>query len=238
MKKIKLDVRTKFIIILFSSIVVFALYSSVLETALVLLITFLHIMSVKNLKAMKLFTIYMLFLVLQYTLLPVLNGTLAMMLNIFVVVFRRLFPCVMGGRLLLSTTTVSELLSGLQRMKVPRKLTVPLAVTLRYIPAIKEECGHIHDAMLLRKVKKNKNIFLRITNLVESYYVPLLVSAAEMSEELSAAAITRGIENPGKRTVLYPTHFKGVDYLVMLLLVLLVAVALCEKYAWKGILLW
>ncbi len=82
-------------------------------------------------------------------------------------------------------------------MGISRKVTVPIAVAIRYIPALKEEWLHINDAMKMRNVTRGiKNPFVRLTKKLECYLVPFFVSSLKSSDELSAAAVTRGIENP------------------------------------------
>lgn len=222
----KLDVRTKLIIVLYSTVVVFALHSFLLEASMILFISIIYI-AYKSKAFLKYAAVYAIAAVVQFYVLPHLSGMAMMTVSVFAVSFRRLLPCVMSGSLFIATTTASELTYGLQKMKIPQTITIPLAVTLRYIPAVKEELMHIHDAKLVRKISKNKNILKRISKNLEYYYVPLLVSAARMSEEISIAAIARGIENPGKHSSVFSLKLRIQDYLVFVLLVIFtVSVAL------------
>ena len=41
--------------------------------------------------------------------------------------------------------------------------------------------------------------------------MPLMISAAGTAEELSAAAVTRGIENPVKKTSVLELHINMID---------------------------
>ena len=81
-------------------------------------------------------------------------------------------------------------------------------MTLRYFPAIREEFGYIRDAMKLRNIRG----FARM----ECTVMPLMVSATETSEELSAAAVTRGIENPARKTSAVSLRLSPIDVLGML----------------------
>lgn len=236
MDRALLDVRTKLLLLLFSSVAVFLFYSFWLETLLIALLTVIQFLQRRRISDLRLPGIYIVFVLLQKFLLPVLPDTLMMMLAFFVVSFRRLFPCMMSGLLLITTTTVAELMSGLERLRMPRQIIIPLAVTLRYLPAVKEELGHIRDAMKMREtIGRQGNIFSRTIKHLEEYYVPLLVSAAQISEELSAAAITRGIENPVKRTVLGRSRFRKWDVAVLLILAVILAVAVVEKRLLGGV---
>ena len=87
-----------------------------------------------------------------------------------------------------------------------------ISVTLRYFPAIREEIGHIRDAMKLRNIRG----FSRL----ECTVMPLMVSATETAEELSAA-VTRGIENPARKTSAVSLRLMPVDLIGMLLVLAL-----------------
>lgn len=64
---------------------------------------------------------------------------------------------------------------------------------------------------------------------IECYYVPLLVSASQIAEELSAAAVTRGIENPAPRTILHRTKFGLLDWGIFLFLTALLGLVLWQQ---------
>jgi energy-coupling factor transport system permease protein len=76
-------------------------------------------------------------------------------------------------------------------------------VTFRYFPAIRDEFGHIRDAMKLRSIHDAAKL--------ECVVVPLMISATTTAEELSAAAVTRGIENPKPKTSLTTLRYRTAD---------------------------
>lgn len=230
MKSRRIDVRTKLFLILYSAVMVFLFYSTLLETSLVLLTFVLQFYLKKSGTSVKLLVVYFVFVLLQYCLLPVLPQLLVTIVSMFVVSFRRLFPCAMAGILLIQTTQVSDLMSGLYRLKLPKQIVIPLAVTLRYIPAITEEWHNINDAMRIRSFRTpGHNVIKRIQKKVECYYVPLLVSASQIAEELSAAAVTRGIENPAPRTILHRSKFRLLDWGIFLFLIALLGLVLWQQ---------
>lgn len=130
----------------------------------------------------------------QRYVLPVSPKLIATSFSIFANYARRMFPCLMVGTLMVKTIPLRTFLVGLRRLHLPQKLIIPIAVTLRYFPAIREETGHIRDAMRLRSIRGLQR--------VEAVVVPLMLCATETAEELSAAAVTRGIENPAPKTSL------------------------------------
>ncbi len=146
---------------------------------------------------------FFLLLMLQYYVLPASPKWIATSFSIFINYARRMLPCLMTGSLMLKTISLRAFIVGLRKWKIPQKLIIPISVTLRYFPAIREETGYIRDAMRLRSIKGIKK--------AEALIVPLMISAAGTAEELSAAAVTRGIENPVKKTSVLELHINMID---------------------------
>ena len=78
---------------------------------------------------------------------------------------------------------------------------------LCFFPALKLESGYIRDAMKLRHIRGFKKI--------ECLLVPTMISALQTAEELSAAAVTRGIENPAPKTSMIDMKFGVQDVLCL-----------------------
>lgn len=89
-----------------------------------------------------------------------------------------------------------------------------LAVIFRFFPTIGEEYQAIRDAMKMRGIRfGGKNPFL----MVEYRLVPLMVSVVKIGDELSAAALTRGLGAPTKRTNVCQVGFHAQDVAAMFL---------------------
>ena len=94
---------------------------------------------------------------------------------------------IMTGAYLISSTSVSEFISAMERMHVTEKIIIPLSVIFRFFPTIKEEYQAIRDAMKMRNIRfGGKNPFL----MIEYRLIPLMVSVIKIGDELSAAALT------------------------------------------------
>ena len=52
---------------------------------------------------------------------------------------------------------------------------------------------------------------------MEYIYVPMLVSASKISDEITQAAITRGIEHTGERSCIEEVFFSFFDLLLLIL---------------------
>lgn len=108
---------------------------------------------------------------------------------------------------LLLTTTVSEFIAAMDSLHIPKKITVPISVMFRFFPTIKEEYGAIRDAMRLRDVGSWRNPI----EMLEYRMVPLLTGLVSIGNELSASALTRGLNSPTRRTNMCPIGFHWQD---------------------------
>ena len=124
----------------------------------------------------------------------------------------RWFPSAMMGYYLLSTTKVSEFVLAMQRMHIPEAFIIPFSVMFRFFPTISEEAGSIGNAMRMRGIAFGGG---KVTKMIEYRLVPLLFSCISIGDELSAAAVTRGLGAPVKRTNVCEIGFHGRDYVIV-----------------------
>ena len=147
-----------------------------------------------------------------------LHGTLQVMLIAFFGLVHKVYPCGFLCGIILSTTKIGEFLSAMNRSHVSRKIVVPIAVMLRYIPTIREDWHFIKDAMKMRDVSPSlKSLLTQPGMTIECIYVPLMMAASKTSDELTIASVTRGIENPKLRTSLVQIGFGIGDLIVFLM---------------------
>ena len=162
----------------------------------------------------------------------VVTGNLRTMFVAFLGLVHKVYACGFLAGLVISTTKVGEFLSAMAYLRVPKRLTIPLAVMLRYLPAIGEDWHFIKDAMRLRDVSPTLWGFLKSPAMtVNCIYVPLLTAASKAADELSIASVTRGIENPKPRTCLVNIQMCRTDWLTMALF----AAFLAAENVWKAV---
>lgn len=143
------------------------------------------------------------------------TGSLQVMLVAFLGLIHKVYPCGILAGIIISTTKVGEFLSAMNRSHISRRIVIPLAVMLRYLPAIREDWQYIKDAMRMRDISPTlKNILIHPGMTIECLYVPLMMAASRTADELTAAAVTRGIENPKPRTSFIEIGFGAGDVLV------------------------
>lgn len=141
-------------------------------------------------------------------------------------IMTRFAPGIMMAAFLVSSTSVSEFVAAMQRMHLSEKIIIPMSVIFRFVPTISEEYAAINDAMRMRGIRfGGKNPFL----MVEYRLVPLMVSVVKIGDELSAAALTRGLGAPVKRTNICEIGFHAQDVVAILLCLLCFAVFLLQQ---------
>ncbi len=111
---------------------------------------------------------------------------------------------------LVMTTSVSEFIASMDRMHMPKVITVPVSSMFRFFPTIAEESSAIRDAMRQRKIGSIK----KPMEMLEYRLVPLLISLVTIGNDLSASALTRGLDAPGRRTNVCALAFHWPDRLV------------------------
>lgn len=141
-------------------------------------------------------------------------------------IFSRFMPGIAAGAYLVNSTTVSEFMAAMEHMHLPQKLTIPLSVMFRFFPTVAEEYGAIGDAMRMRGIRFGGG---KPMKMLEYRVVPLMVSCVKIGDELSAAALTRGLGAPVKRTNICKIGFSARDGIAILLCVTSLAVLLIEK---------
>lgn len=213
----RLDPRIGLLLLVFANLIAFVQDCLWLEVSWIGILALLVLISGRLRPAAKWAAVYAGLLVLQWYVLPASPMLIATSFSIFTNYARRMFPCLMVGSLLIHTVSLREFIVGLRKLHVPQKLIIPISVTLRYFPAIREEAGYIRDAMRLRNIRGLAK--------VEAMVVPLMVSATATAEELSAAAVTRGIEDPAEKTSLIELPISVLDWIFVLLAVCFLAAA-------------
>ena len=205
-----LGARTKLLLILLCVLSAMAAPSLYFQFTLVALIGLLSALSGRWQYALRGIIAYALICAFTVWCIGVLRGTWRTMFVAFLGLVHKVYACGMLAGLVISTTKVGEFLSAMARLRISKKLTIPIAVMLRYLPTIREDWHFIKDAMRLRDVSPTLCSFLKATVMtVNCIYVPLLTVASKAADELSIASVTRGIENPKPRTCLVEIQMRA-----------------------------
>lgn len=130
---------------------------------------------------------------------------------------------------LVATTTPTRLSAALRAWHVPRPIAVMLGVMLRFFPVVANEARAVLDAMRLRGLVGARGISRHPLRAVERFVVPMVAASLRASEDLSAAAILRGLGSHRVPVPLVPPRFGSGDLLILLLGAALAAATLLLK---------
>ena len=158
--------------------------------------------------------LYALFYLADRFLLPQISGGAHIIGAMFCMFILRFMPGLIMGAYILSSTTVSEFIAAMNRMKMPPQITIPLSVMFRFFPTVTEEFSSINTAMKMRDIRfggKNAG------KMIEYRIIPLIVCSVNIGSELSAAALTRGLSPGRRRTNICRIGFHAADIFCFLL---------------------
>lgn len=217
-EKVPVDPRTALLLLVMANVVTFTQESIYVEWALIaVLFAFMGYCGCFK-AAVKLIVVYAICLFFLYFLFDKASPVLRTAFVVLFVYARKIMPCLMVGTVIVKRIPMHYMVLAMRKWHFPQKLIIALSVTIRYFPAIHCESCHIKDAMRLRGVKGAARF--------ESFVVPLMMSAVGTAEELSAAAVTRGVENPVRKTSAIDIKFAYLDYIALATAAVFVAAAL------------
>lgn len=233
MRSLHFDPRTKLLLMVFCILCATLSPSLNYAAGLVLLIMLFGLVCGKPHYSLLGALVYALIFALTIVTRDMLGGTLKTMLIAFLGLVHKVYPCGMLAGIMISSTKVSEFMAAMHRIRVPKKIVIPLAVMLRYLPVIREDWGFIKDAMRMRDVSPTlAGLITQPAITVECVYVPLMMSASKAADELSIAAVTRGIENPKPRTCLTQIRFGTADALAACVFLFYFIAGMAARGAW------
>lgn len=136
-------------------------------------------------------------------------------------------PALLTAWYVVRTTKIGEFMSAMQKMHVPDGITISLAVVMRFFPTIREEYSAISDAMKMRGISLGGG---NAVKMVEYRMIPLLFSCVNIGDELSAAAITRGLGGEVKRTSVGELRLRAADWLLITAFTAVAVIFVIFKY--------
>ena len=189
----------------------------------VLLVTEKHIGS-----AMGFFALFVLALFLNFRCLSEQSqGVVAALLVGYCSIIVQFSPPIITAWYVVRTTKIGEFVSAMQRMYMPDGITISLAVVMRFFPTIKEEYSSIRDAMKMRGIMFGGG---NVSKMVEYRMIPLLFSCVNIGDELSAAAITRGLGGRVRRTSVNTLKMRALDYIFVSIFLAVLVVFIGFRY--------
>lgn len=228
----KLDPRTKFYMILIVSAVVMMSATTPFLWAVRIIMTLIPItllvIEKKYTSALGFTFLYTAALVLTFTLLSEEStGIFKSLLTGYSGIVVQFMPCLITAWYVVRTTKIDEFMSAMQKMHVPDGITISLAVVMRFFPTIKEEYSAISDAMKMRGIALGGG---NAAKMIEYRMIPLLFSCVNIGDELSAAAITRGLGGKVKRSSVEQLKLGILDWFLILAFTAVAVIFVVFKY--------
>jgi len=127
---------------------------------------------------------------------------------------------------LIATTSPTQLSAALRAWRLPRAVSVTLAVMLRFFPVVAAESAAVLDAMRLRGLAGATGLARHPILSMERFTVPMIAASLRASEDLSASAILRGLGSRRMPVSLDPPRFGWIDLVLALTLAILAAASL------------
>ncbi len=224
------DPRTKILLVITIGIVLVGagnnLFMETVKLALIIVPFLLLLVIRRTGMAIAYVILYVAGTLLGIYLLPLVSGVIKFLLTAFCMASGRFLPSIMMAYFLVSTTTVSEFVAAMERIHLPQKLVIPMSVVFRFFPTVAEEFAAINDAMRMRGIRFGGGKPLAM---LEYYLVPLIMCSVKIGEELSAAALTRGLGAPNKRTNVCQIGLRAQDVVTICLCVVALSSLLLQR---------
>ncbi len=216
-KQLYLDPRTKIVLCLVVSFIMLesttSLVVNALQIALAALPLIFLLMLGKHKMAVYYLCAYVFASLVPQLLVPLLPTVINLLFTGMIALMTQILPGMMMAYFLIVSTSVSEFVTAMDRMHVPKSISVPMSVLFRFFPTIVEEYGHVRDAMRMREVGDLRQPMA----MLEYRMVPFMTSIVSIGNDLAASALTRGLSAPVRRTNVCPIGFAWRDGLALVL---------------------
>lgn len=198
-----IDPRVKLILVPMFGFISFLIQYTVLLIPLLLFICILYISSGMYKKSLNILIMFSLVFILEKVFILIHNANVLYAIYIVIYIMSRMIVIGSFGVYLTKTTKISEIVGALEILKIPKCISVPFSVFLRFAPTMKHEIRMLRENIMVRGiVNKNFYIIRHPFKYIEFILVPLLMRAITISDELSASAMIRGLENDEKRILM------------------------------------
>lgn len=229
---LKLDPRTKLFMIFAVSFIVMVNAVTPVEWAVRIIVTLIPILLLANegryVSAIRFTVCYAAALaLLRFRLSEGSTGIISAVLLGYCGIVAQFMPAMIMAWYVIHTTKIGEFMSAMQKMRIPDGISISLAVVMRFFPTIREEYSCINDAMRMRGISLGDG---RLTKMIEYRLIPLMFSCLNIGEELSAAAVTRGLGAPVKRSSTVQLRIGAADMAMTVFFAASVILFIFSKY--------
>ncbi len=212
----KLDPRCKLFMLLVGNLLLFFHVNLMTEVVLMVLFLVPFMLSARFKGAIKFGVIYLILSAADMWLIPAADGVVLSFISLLAVGIRMMLPCIVTGAYAFSTTSVSEFVCALRKMKVPEAVVIPCMVVVRFFPTVKEDYRQIRNSMELRGIGGTAfNAVCHPMRRLEYVVIPLLMNSNNVAQDLSVAALTKGLGIEWEHTSMTQIRMSTLDYIYM-----------------------
>jgi len=147
-------------------------------------------------------------------------------IGLFFIVMAQSVPCIALAAILVSKYTSAQLLSALEKLRIPRVLVVAVTITIKYIPTFRREFGYIKESMRLRGIKFTLK---KPIQSFQYFIVPQLFRCASLAEEVTSAGLVKGIDAPCMRSSFFEEKIRWYDVAIMIVFM----AGIAGGFVWK-----
>ena len=224
-RKLYLDPRTKLVLILCCIFTIPMTISSMCAMVIFFIIAILLMLLGKVKSSIKFLLVYVFLGILPLYIITDTSGALKVLLTSTSSLVLLFSPILISLYTLAATSSISDIIASLQKIKLSDTVIIPFAVFCRFVPTLKEQWISIRSAMKFRNIGVSfwntlKNPMLNL----EYVLIPLMMSTVVIAEELAAASISRGLAKGVKRVPLREAKFHTVDYIVCIIMIIIVVI--------------
>lgn len=220
MTHITFDPRSKLATVFVASLLLMSRATWQLEGLFVSFLLILLWLNGGRKKGLVLFGLFWVLFIIDTFYFNDIRGAVSAFISFLLVGNRLMLPPIMAAVFASNQTKVSEWVAAMKKCRVPDVILIPFIVVCRFFPTLIEDAKRIRNAMKFRGIAVSKwELIKHPLQTLEFIIVPILMSVENTSLDLSAAALVRGLGNPGMHTSIYEVSMKKQDYILLLILV-------------------
>lgn len=219
MKRIEVDIRLALLVTVLAALLVFTLRTEIALTCYMLLMLVWLILSGDCAEAIKYGGAYLL---LWAALFPLQQCEHIGSLPTLLVYARRIMIPFMAA-VPISRASTGKFLATLTKLRIPREITLSFSILFRFLPMIRTELRMICSSLKFRNAGRNP------IRLMEYILIPLLIRTSKLADELSTAAMVRGIETHTATTSYRIVRWKWSDSAILFCYIAVVVGIICVE---------
>lgn len=111
-----------------------------------------------------------------------------------------------------------KVIAVFQKLPIPKNIILILIVMIRFTPTVAGEFSSIREAMKVRGfIGDFRKVILHPLKTFEYGVVPIIFRSIKVGDELAAASIVKGVDNPCKKESYYSSKLTYIDHIILII---------------------